>query len=349
LSAVVSAYPVSITLNWTENTANGGAYLIKKKLKGEDIWSFLATVDLGTTSYTDNTVSTGVSYEYSVQKVFSSTNNYAYSWGYINAGINVELDYNKGDLLLLVENNIAASLPTEVAQLEEDLYKDGWMVTTLSLDKNLSAIEVKSQIQNQYNSLPNLKTIYILGHVAVPYSGNINPDGHGDHKGAWPADIYYADLDGEWTDISVNNVSAPDPRNVNIPSDGKLDQSFVPSKLELQVSRVDFFNMKLFNRSDAVLISKYLDKAHRFKTASYIPQDRGMYDDGFANMNEGFAQNAIRNFAPFFGTGNIDELDYFTTLTKESYLWSYGCGPGHNYYINKLNDNGLLTSQDLVD
>ena len=350
LSAVVSDNPVSITLNWSENTANGGAYLIKKKLKGDDTWIFLANVNTGITSYTDNSVSIGVSYEYSVEKVYSITNTHVYSWGFINAGIDVELDYNKGDLLLLVESNISTSLSNEIAQLKEDLYKDGWMVTTLSLDDNLSAIEVKDQIQSQYNLLPNLKTIYILGHIAVPYSGNINPDGHGDHKGAWPADVYYADLDGVWTDTSVNNYSASDSRNWNIVGDGKFDQNNVPSKLELEVCRVDFHHMSMFSSEDVSLIKKYLDKAHNFKIAAYVPQEQGMYDDGFTYMSEGFAQNAIRNFAPFFGTGNITPADYYASLTtSSSYLWSYGCGPGNNFYINTLKNNGVLTTQDFVD
>jgi hypothetical protein len=43
------------------------------------------------------------------------------------------------------------------------------------------------------------------------------------------ADVYYADLDGTWTDASVNNTSASSPRNHNVRGDGKFDQSKVPS------------------------------------------------------------------------------------------------------------------------
>ena len=68
-------------------------------------------------------------------------------------------------------------------------------------------------------------SLFLLGHVPVPYSGNINPDGHPDHQGAWPADGYYADMDGTWTDISVNNTVATGTRNDNVPGDGKFDQS----------------------------------------------------------------------------------------------------------------------------
>lgn len=33
-----------------------------------------------------------------------------------------------------------------------------------------------------------MSTIFLFGDIAVPYSGDINPDAHPDHKGAWPAD-----------------------------------------------------------------------------------------------------------------------------------------------------------------
>lgn len=90
-------------------------------------------------------------------------------------------------------------------------------------------------------------TLYLIGRVPVPYSGNENPDGHGDHKGAWPADCKYTFLlltttnanlrirpafytsliDNYWTDSVVNNPGASDPRNQNVPGDGKYDQTYV--------------------------------------------------------------------------------------------------------------------------
>jgi hypothetical protein len=42
----------------------------------------------------------------------------------------------------------------------------------------------------------------LIGNVPVPYSGDLNPDGHSDHDGAWPTDTYYAEMNGTWTDAS---------------------------------------------------------------------------------------------------------------------------------------------------
>ena len=57
----------------------------------------------------------------------------------------------------------------------------------------------------------DLESVFLLGHVPVPYSGQINPDGHSNHVGAWAADVYYGELDGNWTDVTVNNTSASRP------------------------------------------------------------------------------------------------------------------------------------------
>ena len=44
--------------------------------------------------------------------------------------------------------------------------------------------------------------------VTLPYAGNIAPDDHPNHKGAWPADVFYGEMNGTWTDESVNNIEA---------------------------------------------------------------------------------------------------------------------------------------------
>jgi hypothetical protein len=88
--------------------------------------------------------------------------------------------------------------------------------------------------------------VFLLGRIRVPYSGDIYPDGHPDHEGAWPADVYYADMNGAWTDNAVNVTVANDERHRNVPEDGKFDQSVLPTDVELQIGRVDFANMPAF-------------------------------------------------------------------------------------------------------
>lgn len=165
--------------------------------------------------------------------------------------------------------------------------------------------------------------------MPVPYSGNIAPDGHTpDHLGAWPADGYYADMDGNWTDVSINNAGASQLRNQNVPGDGKFDQSTFPSNLELQIGRVDMRNLPAFSLSETELLRQYLDKNHAYRNKHFSTVNRALIDDNFGGFPEGFSGSAWRNFSVLCGANNIVTTDYFNTMKVEPYQWSYGCGGG---------------------
>jgi hypothetical protein len=344
MTATVNDDPASITLNWLPNSNDTpNRYYVFRKEKGTNGWgTSIALLDSEILTYTDESVEVGVSYEYYVQLRLGGT---IYGWGFINSGINVELDYNKGDLLLIVDQTFEGSLASEISNLEQDLYTDGWMVTTIYTDPTDTPQDLKEEIITYYETLPNLKSLYLLGNIPVPYSGELYPDAHDNHIGAWPADVYYGDIDGNWTDTDVDNTSASSDRNHNVPGDGKFDQSKIPSKMELQVSRVDFNDLPVYGETEEELLQAYLTKAHEFKTAEYVPSERGLVDQGgFTGMPEGFAQNGFRNFTAFFGSENVDHVDYWTNLNGNDYLWSYGCGAGSYTSCAGLNDGGALTS-----
>src|SRR5207248_52270 len=140
-------------------------------------------------------------YEYQIVKNAQGYKGY----GYIQAGINVPLADNRGTAILIVDKTYAASLATELRRLEQDLIGDGWGVIRHDVGRNDSVVSVKALIRADYVVDPaNVNTVFLFGHVPVPYSGLLNPDGHPEHLGAWPADVYYGDLDGEWTDKTVD-------------------------------------------------------------------------------------------------------------------------------------------------
>ncbi|MEI6900871.1 MAG: T9SS type A sorting domain-containing protein, partial [Bacteroidota bacterium] len=184
--------------------------------------------------------------------------------------------------------------------------------------------------KSEYEADPeHLRAIFIIGHVPVPYSGDLNTDGHPDHKGAWPSDIFYGDFYGNFTDIYVNDPGASRPENQNIPGDGKFDQSMIPGMVDLEVGRVDMHDLPAFSLSEGELLRRYLNKDHHYRNKLFTAIPRGLIDDNFGYFNgEAFASSGWRNFAPLIGRSAIHELDFFTTLSQESYLWSYGCGGG---------------------
>ena len=194
---------------------------------------------------------------------------------------------------------------------------------------------VKALIQNDYNSdSSNVKAALLFGHVPVPYSGSTAWDGHvPQHQGAWASDTYYGVMGGSWTDSSVNIPSGPTYiENFNVPGDGKFDQSTIPADAVLAVGRVDLANLPSFSKSEQELLRQYLNKDHNFRHRVFTAQRRGLLHDDFGVFSgEAFASSGWCAFAPMFGASNINEVGggaTFSTLSSQSYLFTYGCGPG---------------------
>lgn len=325
LNAIGTSAPDAVTINW-EPYAGATQYRVYRKALTAAAWGpVMATLTGTDSSYTDNTVVSGTLYEYRVDRT-APTNAY----GYIVSGVNTKLNYNNGIMILLVDSFYTPVLNPEISQLITDYEADGWFVKQLIIDRNSSVASVKSKIITTFNQDPaNTKAIMLLGRIPVPYSGLINPDGHPDHLGAWPADVFYGEMDGNWTDASINdNTSAGDPRNYNVPGDGKYDQSSLPSTSELQVGRVDMFNLPVFGESDTILLQNYLNKLHQFKTRGFIPNDLGVIEDNFSGYAEGFSSSGYTNLSTSVGVNNIYTADWLATLDTINALWSYGCGGG---------------------
>lgn len=349
LKATVSDTAPHITLGWNQRVqANITAQKIHRRLKGEVTWVKLADLATTDTSYVDSTALPGIEYEYWMQRTLSGLSPNT-PMGYISAGVKVPEIHQRGKLLLLVDDTMAAPLAPEIDQLEDDLAADGWTVQTVSVPRSGTAISTKALISAAYNGDPgNVKQVYVLGHVPIPRSGNSAPDGHGNHGGAWSADGYYGEMDGTWTDTSVNTTTPARAENDNIPGDGKFDQTSFPSLVELGVGRVDMY--RLGRAPSAIsgtpeveisLLRRYLNKAHeyRHKIERYaaIPR-RTLIRDGFGHAfsSEPFAVTAWAGAYSFVGHPPGSPIDAAPTYQwfspsyagGQDYLWGHGCGGG---------------------
>lgn len=342
LKAAVSDSEPHIILSWTLRVpSNITAQKIHRRLKGQTTWTKLADLSTSQLSYADATATTGVEYEYWMERTLSGLNPTT-AVGYLSAGVKVPEVHSRGVMLLLIDNTMETPLAPEIAQLKLDLAAEGWTVRTITAPRTGTAISTKALITAAYNADPtNVKAVYLLGHVPVPYSGNQAPDGHvPDHVGAWPADGYYGDIDGNWTDTSVNNTAATGTRNDNIPGDGKFDQVSLPGLVELQVGRVDLHTMTKAPTSgvtEVTRLRRYLQRAHAFrhKLGAYanIPR-RSLIRDGFGHAfsSEPFAVNGWATAFSSVGT-DITEApsgQWFsaTYAGGKDYLWGHGCGAG---------------------
>ncbi len=325
VSATVQRTPPTVNLTWPQNSQNSASpiQVYRRAIDAASWGSPVSTLANTATNYADTNVSIGTVYEYWVQQGGAK--------GYIASGIEAPLVENRGKVILLVDNTYASDLSAELTMLQQDLTGDGWSVVRRDVGRNDSVPSVKAAVKAVYDADPtNVKALFIFGHVPVPYSGDIAPDGHPDHIGAWPADVFYGDMDGVWTDTSVNDAGASRAENRNVPGDGKYDQSIIPSDLELQVGRVDLANMPAFApKTELDLLRQYLNKDHNFRLGLLPLERRALVDDNFGAFGgEAFGSSGWRNFSTFFGASNVEARKFFATLSGNGYLWGYGCGGG---------------------
>jgi hypothetical protein len=336
--ATAQESPPQITLHWRNNW-EGLTYYVQRKLKTDTSWTALGSLSAGSTSYTDNNVSVGGAYEYSI--IEYAADGYPHT-GYIYAGIRAPLQDDRGKIILLVDSTYTTALANELSQLQRDLVSDGWTVLRHDVSRSSTPPQIKSIIQSDYNADPqNVQALFLFGHIPVPYSGDYTGDDHLDHKGAWMADTYYGDMTGSWTDSSVYDTSATRPANRNTPGDGKFDQTYVPGTVKLQIGRVDLSNLPTFSSNDVELHRAYLNKDHAFRTGARTLQKRAvLFDDFGESGGEAYAASGWRNFAPLLGpsaTTEIGQNQFFNYVANNDFLWSYACGGGDANYTDCYN------------
>lgn len=340
-----------LQLSWLtqKNTVSYDVYSKKSDNKG---WDLLATLKDTVLKFVDTSYKLGTKKEYRVARTSTSYTGFTGN-GYILAGFDIAAKSNLGKVLVLIDENYKTVLNSDIKEYLHTLTSEGWNLDTHYVARNAKVSDVKNWIFSKWQAdSVNIKSIFLLGHVPVPYSGNFGPDGHSEHTGAWPADVYYGNFSANWSDNTVNNSSASRSENKNVPGDGKFDVSRInptntPANAikytQIPVGRVDLFNMPAFG-NDTFLIKRYLQKAIKFRTAQYVPENRALIDDNFGYFNsEAFSSGGFRNYAPFVGD-KIFELDFRTEMNKNSYLLAYACGSG-----TYTSAGGVGSSADFVN
>ena len=372
LAATVTASPPRIALSWPTGVLHDAQIVVQRKAATAP--SFVgppkAILPAGTTTWVDTDAAPGIAYDYFVERTIAE--NRWQSAGFLRAGIGLPLVEDRGQIALVVEDTVQASLSAEIARLDEDLRGDGWIPVRALVQRVSSPPEVKETIAALYRAAPDrLRQVLLLGHVPVPYSGNIAPDHHyrptgngltPTHQGAWPADIYYGDMVGAWTDTTVdtrNNEYPPtDPVNVNVPGDGNFDQtsattddkrprgarSLAPQRrgrITLAIGRVDLSELPAFYpRREIDLLRAYLDKDHRFRHGQLVGERFAVVDDHFPirsdaklgrdEVPESKAVAAYSVASALFGPAAVKSGGWLDLLGGHPALFGYASGPGHH-------------------
>lgn len=325
INAMVQNNPPKITLNWLP-VPIATSYQIQRKLKEDNTWTGPVIIVNNSFTYEDNNVALNTEYEY---KITATTTANATAVGYICSGIDIAAKENKGIAILLIDSRFSTTLQNEINQYVDNLEGDGYTVRKEFVVINTPVNTVRQLINNIYSQNPQeTKTLILLGRVPVPLSGVIYPDGHNDHLGAWPADVIYGDVNGVYTDNAVN-FNSSNTRLRNIPGDGKFDQSFIDSDIELEVGRIDMFSMSGMGNTETNQLRNYLIRNNNYRRKITSYEKRALIDDNFGYFNgESFSSSAWRGFSTIVGNQNVSSADYFGTLSNNSYLFSYGCGAG---------------------
>ena len=320
--------PTTVKLVWRKINTGVPVYQVYKKAFSGTSWgSPVITISTGDTFFVDYSVIVDSAYEYQV--VAAGTGLTPAPTGYIYTAIRAPAIHNRGTLVMIVDTLFRDSCAAELNTLMKDINGDGWAVERHDFNRTTPDTVIKKKIRDDYNNIPDVKAVLIIGHVAVPYSGELNPDAHPDHLGAWPADVFYGNMAGVWTDAAINNATSGNVANHNVPGDGKWDQSTLPTRKELQVSRIDMWNMPAFSGTEVQMMRRYLNKAHTYKMNLLPMRKRALINDNFGSFSgEAFAANGWRNFAPLVHYDSVYELPFISTLNSAPYQWAYGCGGG---------------------
>ncbi len=345
--AIISKTPPRIILRWKPDTATTSIQVFRR-LPGAASWGAAHKVANKDSLYTDSTVTIGTEYEYRISRNRALYGSTVLSSAYLRSGIDIHVGDDHGRCILLVDSTYATPLKKELDRLRSDLFAEGYIVIRIDVDRKDAVPAVKQKLAAYYpssNQYPT--TLFIIGHVPVPYSGFLAPDGHPNHYGAWPTDMYYSEFDGDWTDDYEDTTSGILPANRNLIGDGKFDQLSQPDDIDWRTGRVDLYNLPAFSKSDTALMKQYLDKDHDYRMGKLTAPERGMTDTHFGYMGgEAFAASGWRNFAPLVGIDSVRELPWFSTLPTNPYLFAYGTGPGSDNSVGGIGTTNDFASKD---
>lgn len=310
-------------------------------------------------SFVDSNVTAGVHYEYALAQLITNwvcagvTSGPVWTYQYISTGTDIPLKDNRGNLVLLVESGVASSLATEISNLTNDFIGDGYKV----FRHDVASVEVtnagwatavtstRTLVQNDYLTATNADwTLVIVGHVPIPYGGDISPGAHLDNLGAHPSDWYYADRNAaNWFDVAVNDSTADDRPQWNVPGDGKFDTNFIPNIPQMRIGRIDLNQFPSTGKTSVQLLSQYLNRNHQWRHKQFtVPEVSTI------NFSNSYPTEAHGLFSSFYGTTTKTVLtNWLLYLTNNSALFAYSAGTGgydHDDSLNVPTGTGFTTN-----
>lgn len=332
----------SVSLTWAQIDSTKDTWVFRRTLPtGGDAgtgYELLGKVDLPGRSYTDTTVSPGHTYSYlfaSTQSFYNGTASGLSSQTIMRnanyhaiANIGPGLIESRGTVLLVVEDTVGANgeLAKELELVEMDLVGDGWTVKRLEFARHRVGDhrDLKAAIVAACTADPSINALYLFGRLPIAYTGGIQADGHGlrPHE----TDLYYADIDRNWTDTATLTVNGTVN---NAPGDGKFDHTYLVSAIELMAGRVDLSNLYAFRKSEHEMLRDYIQKSHAWRHGDREVPYRALWNNSWLNRER-------QNLITLFGSSNLTLQPFQPTLNTAPHVWAVDFGNYDGYSANYL-------------
>lgn len=230
----------------------------------------------------------------------------------------------RGRVVLVIEESLTVPLAQELEQFRAELAGDGWHSSIISVPRDLTSspaacagaspppqcsrryVEtVKQQIEQLYVAYGDVEAVLLIGHVPVPMA-TISADGHGAREG--PADGYYGDMmGGGWNWVGAQ----PD----------YFQRRSFPSKIELQVGRIDFSRLPVFGQvgeaegdREIRLYRRYFRKNSDYRMGRAQVARRGLIHTAPSGTwtigQDGHRIGAVRSLPTLYGVERMYDIGF---------------------------------------
>lgn len=332
-----------LLLTWSSSTTIKKFTLKRLELvNGKPTW-YVLLLNTTDTAYIDKDLQTDRNYEYRIENELEPGR---IAYGYNISSLGVVQQNSIKNLLLLVDEKVYQQIPDEINKYKRLLICDNYRVImrtapraeTLDIDK----VWQTKQIVNKIADSIKLDYIVLFGRIPVAYSGIVGIDGHPEHTGAYPTDVFYVLPDRLWTDTIANVTTVNSERNKNVPNDGKFDLTYLRDSVKIAIGRIDFFNLPIFNISEMELYKRYISKVEENKYAVNDIPRKAIINDQLNMLNwEVPASEGFIYAYSLFGKDNIEEGKFNPNLFEKKFLMSFSFAPsGHT------SNGSIISSKD---
>jgi hypothetical protein len=243
----------------------------------------------------------------------------------------------RGRVCLVVHTAVVAEAADALDTYEATLEQEGYDIIR-AVYSDGSAAELRAQLAMLHAEPESLDGAVFIGDIPyVIYEMMLDWDGDGSLPAVYddfPCDLYFMDLDGQWTDSISDGLVEPD--------NGKLDSHTGARDLEIWVARLKVDTLGELG-SAAELINGYIAKRNAFSAAPPDPHARGLVynDDDWSCLGQ---MDAAR-LATLYGPAHVDTVsdaelttapDYRDDKLQSEYEFvsvrSHGYFGGHGFY-----------------